>query len=370
MKINIVLGMGFGDEGKGIVTDSLCAANPENDKIVVRFSGGQQAGHAVKVGDKFHIHSSFGSGTLRGIPSMISEYCTFYPPSIIREYEALIEKGIEVPVLYIHPKAHFTTLLEIHKNRKSHKNLSDGTCGLGVGETMKRNLETPNKLYAVDLLHEGLLYHKLYINEFNTWGSFDECADFEICLGKMLDLINQGRIQIIDYRILLNRGEVIFEGSQGIMLDMDHGTIPNVTYANTTSKNALQICEYLKNKGKFLDININYVTRCYGTRHGNGWTPKFSVDLKLKNNEFEINTNNEFQGNFKTFPLDESLLIHAFNIDDIYSFNVKNKNLYVTCLDQIPEYDAYEVLCRLPKMLFGKMYGSYSPDSSTIKKLF
>jgi adenylosuccinate synthase len=76
-KAKVVIGLGFGDEGKGICTDFLCSQNPE--AIVIRFSGGQQAAHTVLLNGKKHVHSSFASGALRGLPSYFSEHCTIHP---------------------------------------------------------------------------------------------------------------------------------------------------------------------------------------------------------------------------------------------------------------------------------------------------
>ncbi len=76
MSNRAVIGLGFGDEGKGVVTEYLCSQDPEHT-VVVRFSGGQQAGHKVCKGDTEHIFSNFGSGTLSGCPTYWSEHCTF-----------------------------------------------------------------------------------------------------------------------------------------------------------------------------------------------------------------------------------------------------------------------------------------------------
>ena len=72
MSHSIVIGLGFGDEGKGITTSYLCK-KLEGTKIVVRFNGGHQAGHTVVFNGKRHIFSSWGSGTLQGIPTYWSE---------------------------------------------------------------------------------------------------------------------------------------------------------------------------------------------------------------------------------------------------------------------------------------------------------
>lgn len=76
--ISIVLGSFMGDEGKGQTVHNICAKNPENS-LVIRFSGGHQVGHTVKYGDLMHTFSNFGSGTLLGVPTYWSEYCTVDP---------------------------------------------------------------------------------------------------------------------------------------------------------------------------------------------------------------------------------------------------------------------------------------------------
>ena len=90
MKSHIVMGLGYGDEGKGITTDYL--ASTLKNPIVVRYSGGQQAGHTVIVDGIKHIHSNFCSGSLRDVPSYFSEHTTFYPVTIARELAVLKPK--------------------------------------------------------------------------------------------------------------------------------------------------------------------------------------------------------------------------------------------------------------------------------------
>src|SRR5690606_12238557 len=101
-----VIGIGFGDEGKGITTDFLCSRS--RNPIVVRFSGGHQAGHTVVLNGVRHVFSNFGSGTLRGAPTYWAKYCTVNPIGIINELDSLIKKGI-TPKLYIDEKCPITT---------------------------------------------------------------------------------------------------------------------------------------------------------------------------------------------------------------------------------------------------------------------
>lgn len=367
MKAKIVIGLGFGDEGKGRTTDYLCSL-PTKDgtiekKIVVRFSGGQQAGHNVKIGDLSHVHSNFGSGTLRGVPSFFSEHCTVYPTTIYREQEVLKSKGVN-PELYIHPLAKVTTPYDVAYNRLTEKVNKHGSCGLGVAATMKRNIETGYKLFAIDLGNQLLLNQKLinifgyYYNNINESDKSnylklvkEEEASFKIAIQEVI-------FNIRDYNFIKeNYNYVIFEGSQGVLLDMDHGIFPNVTYANTTSKNALEICEKLGLDKT--DISIHYITRSYQTRHGNGWMSNENP-IKLINTEDEINVFNEWQKKFKIGELDYELLNYALDVDQIYSHGLR-RFLTVTCLDQRPDFKFdHDKL----KHKFNAIWGSYGSESS------
>lgn len=87
-----VIGLGFGDEGKGITTDYLCSKT--KNPLVVRFCGGSQVGHTVVHNGIRHVFSSFGSGTLRGVPTYWSHKCALDPIGMLNELDVLKEKGI------------------------------------------------------------------------------------------------------------------------------------------------------------------------------------------------------------------------------------------------------------------------------------
>jgi len=372
MKAEIVIGNLFGDEGKGITVDHRCIKNPWST-IVVRFSGGQQAGHNVKIGKISHIHSNFGSGALRGVPSYFSEHCTIYPVTMSREASLLSTKIYELPEVFYHPLAHLTTPADVAYNRWREKKLNHGSCGIGVGATMKRNIETPYKVYAIDLTNIPILLkkchqiHHYYIDligkdnpEIESYYNemIEEFPLFNVAVDEMKNFIT---FQIKDYDFLKSYENIIFEGAQGIMLDMTHGIFPNVTYGNTTSKNALEIC----NKLKINNIEIFYVTRCYQTRHGVGWMSN-EDPIKLTNTQDEINVYNEWQKDFRIGEIDYDLLNYAYSIDSLYSKDIP-KNLVVTCLDQRPNFEfEYHKL----KTRFKEIYNSYSADSKSFIPLF
>lgn len=353
-KAKIVIGLGFGDEGKGITTDYLCSQNPE--AIIIRFSGGQQAAHTVVLEGKKHVHSSFASGALRGFPSYFSEHCTIHPTLLFNELQALKLLGVN-PNLIIHPLAKVTTPFDVHQNRNNTKNLAHGTCGKGVGATMKRN-EGPFKLFAIDLIGpRSLLIEKLK-NIANYYGFHDD-ENLKNEVAYYLKSIDNINWNITDYEFLKTFNTLIFEGSQGILLDMDHGIFPNVTYANTTSKNAIEICNLLQ----ISEIEMYYITRCYSTRHGEGWMPN-EQSLTIENNEEETCVYNEFQKELRTGILDEDLLLHSFKIDKIYSKATTNY-LVITCLDQYKHQIKFKKLASN----FAAIYGSYSPESKHFKRI-
>lgn len=364
MGAQIVVGLGFGDEGKGITTDYLCSQ--ASDAIVIRFSGGQQCGHTVVLNGRKHIHSSFGSGTLRGVPSYFGEHTTIYPLTLYNEEMELRRKGIK-PSLTIHPLAALTTPYDVAVNRISERKKGHGSCGLGIAATMKRNIESPYKLYAVDLLHPEILKQKMknlkswYLDRYLPYGDdrkafLEECRLWE---DDYFRAIEKTTFNIQNYSYLLNYGDWIFEGSQGIMLDASHGIFPNVTYANTTSRNAVELCKYY-NRG----YEIYYVTRCYQTRHGAGWMSN-EGGIKLVNNEEEINVHNEWQKDFRVGEIDYKLLNQALKVDSIYSDKMPHTvNLVVTCLDQRPDFklelDKFDIG-------FNKVLNCYSPHTEGMK---
>lgn len=330
-KAKIILGLQFGDEGKGITTDYLVSIS--DNPIVIRFSGGQQVGHTVKVNGYTHIHSNFGSGTLRGIPTYYSEHTSVYPTTIGREQKVLIKNGFN-PKLILHPLTMITTPWDVIANRRDEVNLKHGSCGLGIGKTQKRN-ESGFKLYAIDLLDKDVLIEKMESIRENYYGfEYDDLKSSEYYeLLDFMEALDEIEWNIQNYEYLSYYKDLIFEGSQGILLDKDFGVFPNVTYANTTSKNAHEVLDKLGYT--FEQREIWYVTRCYTTRHGAG---NFKEEpIELKNNENETNVFNEFQKEFKVAPLNYNLINRSLRYDNLFS-DMCEKNIVVTCYDQLNDF--------------------------------
>jgi len=345
MNNKIVIGIGFGDEGKGRVVDYFC--NTVNPSLVVRFSGGHQAAHQVITENGVrHTFSNFGSGSLRGIPTYISKYCTVDPIGILNEFNVLKEKGIN-PILYIDPKCPVTTPLEKYANIKEENKNLHGTCGVGFGKTWERE-ENLYSLSFEDLFNPTILSIKLDMLE-NYYGikkewvtykgqkykiptnsipaplGYDKNAFMDDCqsliYNKNIILTNESDINLDQ--------SIVFEGSQGLLLDQNIGFFPHVTRSNVCMKNISKMTD-------FFPQELYLVTRAYQTRHGNGpMTNEDYTQFKFEN-PYEFNEFNSFQGCFRTSLLDLDLLKYSVNKDEKIR-NYQNKTLVITCLDVIKD---------------------------------
>lgn len=342
--IHIVLGMGYGDEGKGAFTDYLSCKLAH--AVVIRFNGGHQCGHTVMyAGGHFHVFSNFGAGSFRQVPAFFSRFCTIDPTGIAREFRALQRLGIS-PVLFVDPLTMVTTPFDKFYNINDRANLAHGTVGVGFGATIERN-QGPYKLYAQDLFFPTILERKLaairdyYRIKFKIRGleSCIEALELEIMrVDQFLRDVEKARgiIRLLTESQLFEMGfeNHIFEGGQGILLDMDFGVFPNVTRSNTTSKNAFEI---LRRNGQQSATMVYYLTRAYQTRHGNGWMPTENYPVSLINNLHETNGPEGHQGEFRTGILDTDMLRYALQCDASFSGDAE-KRMVISCMDQMTGY--------------------------------
>lgn len=349
----IILGMGFGDEGKGLTTSFLCSKI--KDPIVVRFNGGHQAGHTVVHEGTRHVFSNFGSGTLQGAMTYWSKFCTVHPVGLCKEYTKLDRTDIR---LVIHPLCPVTTPYDIYHNQWIERSSKHGSCGVGFGSTLHRQ-ENHYKLFVQDLFYPSVLKQKLD----NIRAFYNEFIVEEEMMGEFMMAVKwlTSLIVVEDDSWLPSNGSVIFEGAQGILLDKDFGFFPNVTRSNTTSKNVFEM-----KHGR--EEEIYYVTRCYQTRHGNGFMTNEVKDLGLKNNEQETNKSNPWQGDFRVGHLDKELLNYAIECDNHFSAKCV-KNLVITCLDQFEGADPETIIKSITTCKFDKVFVSYGPSLTDIKQI-
>ncbi len=251
----MIIGTQWGDEGKGKIVDYY----GENVDAVARFQGGNNAGHTVIVGDKKYALHFIPSGVIRGKKCVMGNGMVIEPRGLIKELETLREAGIETDLL-IDWKAHVITQEELDEDAKDTK---IGTTKKGIGPCYKHKIERTG-IRIIDLLDKNKVSEEYYK------------------AGQQL------KKYIGDASLELSKlNNVLVEGAQGTMLDIDHGTYPFVTSSNTTVGGA---CSGL-GIGPTNFERIVGITKAYTTRVGNG---PFPTELQNKNGEKLAQQGNEF----------------------------------------------------------------------------
>jgi hypothetical protein len=158
MQAYAVIGAGFGDEGKGLITDYLVHQGRPDLTMVVRFNGGAQAGHTVVTPQgKRHVFSHFGSGTLAGASTFLSEHFIVNPHLFCKEVGELVSVGCEEVTVIVDPRAVVTTPYDMFINRAVERQRAGsrhGSVGVGINETIERSGHTGFKLTVGDLWDE------------------------------------------------------------------------------------------------------------------------------------------------------------------------------------------------------------------------
>lgn len=285
MSLKVVLGSQWGDEGKGKIVDLLS----KDADIVARFQGGANAGHTIVIDGKQYILHLIPSGILNpGVTCVIGNGVVIDPVALIDEIKMLEEHGIEVKDrLFISHKAHL--IMPYHKMldkaRESHKKSGKaiGTTGRGIGPAYIDKARRTG-IRIVDLLDRKLFEEKLRANlaEQNDilvkiYGY--EPLNIEEIIEKYLKFDDIVDPYITDTTLLMNNAikenkNIIVEGAQGALLDIDHGTYPYVTSSNPTIGG---VCTGLGIPPQVID-NVTGIVKAYCTRVGNGPFPSELFD--------------------------------------------------------------------------------------------
>ncbi len=244
----IVLGAQWGDEGKGKVVDLFS----ENFDVVARYQGGHNAGHTVFIGEKKFVLKLIPSGILRpGIQAVIGNGVVIDPAALLDEIASLRAVGIDVPrQLFISNRAHvifpFHRLVEKMSEGRADR-VAIGTTSRGIGPCYEDKIGRRGiriaELYdraTFTGVYDSLAEDKqLLAQAFNIQGTID----FESIREQYLEFAERIRPMVCDTAQLLNDAmragkRVLFEGAQGTMLDVDHGTYPFVTSSSATAGGA------------------------------------------------------------------------------------------------------------------------------------
>lgn len=350
--IDIVLGSFYGDEGKGQTVHNICKRK-KGSSLVIRFSGGHQVGHTVRYGDKEHTFSNFGSGTLLDIPTYWSEYCTVDPTTSLIEAEELHKMGVKPCIVYS-PLCQVVTPYDVWHQWNDKDNLAHGTVGTGFKPTLDR-VKAGYSLTVMDCLNLNILIAKMEAIRDNYYPYFNsEFPDMNIkhwCKG-----VNAyfSFVAISDANILRKYDNLVFEGSQGILLDQKFGIMPHCTPSNTTSQNVYSLLAQADIRGTKRHW---YVTRPYITRHGNGplCTNTNILEVNDPNNKF-----NEFQKTLRACEFDIDLFKHSVSIDMLFrDIDYNPVSMVITHKDEIVNaHDILDAINWIKGEMSGKVYVS------------
>lgn len=352
-----VIGANYGDEGKGLMTD-YHVAPAGREGIVARFNGGAQAGHTVTTPDGVrHVFSHVGSGALAGAATFLSRHFVCHPILFCREADALRCAGVPAPpMVFVDDRAPVSTLYDILINQIAERHRGNGrhgSCGMGFGETIERNLDPEFALTVADLRHgAGYLLHRLAairdgyvpgrLSALGIPALDDEAAGWlasDAALQRFAHAAMQFRRATQPARpaILADHAQVVFEGAQGLLLDQDRGAFPYVTRSHTGVRNALDVAA----EAGIAALDVTYVTRAYLTRHGAGPLAGELPDKPYAGIEDRTNVPNEFQGTLRFAHLDLDLLARTIRTDFADALAcpgvAARLNLSVSCLDQVGE---------------------------------
>ncbi len=279
MSATVVLGLAWGDEGKGRVCDALAA----DASFVSRYSGGNNAGHTIRVGnEEFKVHL-IPSGMVReGVICTIGNGVVVNPEVLAEEVEALEKRGIEVKSrLKVDGRSHL--ILPYHVRLDSHREKAlgkakIGTTNRGIGPAYEDKVARVG-VRVQDIFDEGILRTKLQAalrekNALFTNVYGEEPFDPEDLVQYLLSFCDLLEPMMMDtggmLREALDRGEeVLLEGAQATLLDNDFGTYPFVTSSNPSAGGA---CVGAGIPPSALDEVIG-VTKAYSTRVGDGPFP-------------------------------------------------------------------------------------------------
>ena len=246
MPASVVVGAQWGDEGKGKIVDILA----QHADVVVRFQGGNNAGHTLVVGEEKIVVHLVPSGVLHDdTVCVIGNGVVVDPAVLLDEIDALQQRGYmrDLSVLKISDRAHlimpYHRAIDLARERQRGEGMI-GTTGRGIGPTYEDKMARIGIRFAELLDDETLEAHlRQTIEERNTYlrSMLQEPAlEFAEIFDRCCAYRERLRRHVIDTSIYLNRilsqgKRVLFEGAQGTMLDVDHGTYPYVTSSNTVS---------------------------------------------------------------------------------------------------------------------------------------
>ena len=359
----VIIGTQWGDEGKGKITDLLT----EKYDIIARYQGGCNAGHTVVVGNEKYIFHLLPSGILhKDKTCLIGNGVVLDPQVLFDEIEELEKRGVRVDNrLLIDLKTHI--IFPYHKmideaNEKEKGNRKIGTTGKGIGPSYVDKYDRCG-IRVCELIHENNLTQKLKRKFDYQKAYLNRCFGIKMDnkeINKMINAYQKYGQKIkkftIDaslylYQNIMKGKNILLEGAQGMMLDIDHGTYPFVTSSNPMAGCASTGCGI---SPTYIDKVIG-ITKAYTTRVGEGPFPTELNDnigelMREKGGEYGATTGRPRRCGW----FDAPVVKYANRINGI-------KEIVLTKLDVLSEFESIKVCTGY--QINGKLHEYFPADS-------
>ena len=277
MPATVIVGAQWGDEGKGKIVDLLA----QDSDLVCRYQGGPNAGHTIIVDGETYKIRQIPSGVLRGKTCVIGAGCVVDPGVFLAEIDELESRGLSTSDVHLSAEAHVIMPWHVVIDRASERRLGKlqiGTTRRGIGPCYADKAARLG-IRVQDLLDAKILRQKIEVAlaEKNVWLERVYGVpplDLEELAGGLETLAQRIRPYVADTSLLVDRAlrdgrEVLLEGAQGTLLDLDHGTYPFVTSSSTVAANAATGVGIGPNR---IDRVVG-VAKAYVTRVGEGPFP-------------------------------------------------------------------------------------------------
>lgn len=344
----VIVGAQWGDEGKGKATDLIA----ERIDYVVKFNGGNNAGHTVVIGNEKYALHLLPSGILTpGVVPVISNGVVIDPEVLMEELDALEARGIDVSGLVISSHAHLITQYHRTLDKVTERFLGKrliGTTGRGIGPTYADKINRVG-IRVQDIFDEGILRQKvegalhqknhLLVKVYNR-----RAIEVDEVVEELLSYRDRLRPMVQDTALLLHKAlednkTVLFEGGQATMLDVDHGTYPFVTSSSATAGGAATGSGI----APWRLSTVIGIVKAYTTRVGSGPFPteledEFGEFLREKGHEFGTTTGRPRRCGWYDAPIAR----YSARINGVTDF-VLTKLDVLTGLEKIPVCVAYDV---------------------------
>lgn len=374
--VKFVIGANYGDEGKGLVSANLAAKAQQDGKkcLTVLYNGGSQRGHTVEFCDFRHVYHHFAAGSEFDSGTYFHQDFLVNPMTFVQEYNGIYE-------CYMDARCRIVTPFDMIANQfaEQGRDVRHGSCGMGIFETITRYNDGGGRMLTrkvgdlCNLINDSLYD---YITDVQRYYEHRKGIRFDSIPG--LDVEGLKRHWVDDFntmvanvsvvydwsvKSLLNCYDVIiFEGGQGLALDMDNmADFPHLTPSNTGCKKMIPFI--IDTLGENTPVELYYVTRSYLTRHGNGPMPDGYLDHSMIEQDM-TNHPNPWQGTLRLAGFTSKSI--ADMIGRIYkdkreTYGMDNVvcNLVVTHINEVAEIE-------IPTDIFDNVFYSKSKNCTSL----